>query len=99
MPSSNDSQSVPLIFDGSDQSFSFTDFLRRVAWSPDWIALITSIGHNNMEDLVPSRLYGEALRYYESLDVECQQDSKQLLDALVRRFPGTIRSGGVSWTT
>lgn len=45
--------------------------------------------------MVSSRLYGDALRYYESLDLECQQDFEQLRDALSRRFPGAIRSGGL----
>lgn len=88
-------QSSPAIFDGSDQRFSFTDFLSRVAWSSDWIALVASIGSRDMEYLIPSRLYGDALRYYESLDLECQQDFEQLHDALRRRFPGVIRNGGV----
>ncbi|KIO18314.1 hypothetical protein M407DRAFT_32022 [Tulasnella calospora MUT 4182] len=94
-PSAAGAQSPPIIFDGSDLSFSFTDFLRRVAWSPDWIALVASVAHHDMESMVPSRLYGDALRYYESLDLECQQDFEQLRDALSRRFPGAIRSGGL----
>ncbi|KAG9048549.1 hypothetical protein FS837_012618 [Tulasnella sp. UAMH 9824] len=49
-----------------------------------------------MEHLIPSRLYGEALRYYESLDPECQQDYEQVRDALTQRFPGTIRNDGIT---
>lgn len=94
VPSSN-TESYPVIFDGSDQRFSFTDFLRRVAWSSDWIALLASVGNRDMEYLIPSRLYGDALRYYENLDLECQQDFEQLQDALRRRFPGVVRSGGI----
>ncbi|KAG9030695.1 hypothetical protein FS837_003210 [Tulasnella sp. UAMH 9824] len=95
MALSSHTQSSPVIFDGSDQRFSFTDFLRRVAWSSDWIALVASVGNKEMEHLIPSRLYGDALRYYESLDLECQQDFERLQDALHRRFPGVIRSGGI----
>ncbi|KAG8916144.1 hypothetical protein FRC01_003330 [Tulasnella sp. 417] len=79
--------SHPIVFDGTDDDLSFEDFVRRLEdfWgsinpsalpSPTEIALA-----------VPSHLYGGALRYYETLDPECQHDWSQLRNVMARKFP------------
>ncbi|KIO18316.1 hypothetical protein M407DRAFT_32024 [Tulasnella calospora MUT 4182] len=84
-----------VIFDGTDRSISFLDFIRRLESSPDWIDMTAFSVSKDMEQVVPTHLYGEALRYYEALDPDCQQHWSQLRDVMARRFPGAIRSGGL----
>ncbi|KIO23669.1 hypothetical protein M407DRAFT_26871 [Tulasnella calospora MUT 4182] len=69
-----------LIFDGSDPSISFNTFLIQL--------LKESRGDVQPVDVVPARLYGNALRFFESLDILCQQNASKLLDVMGYRFPG-----------
>ncbi|KAG8902318.1 hypothetical protein FRC01_009619, partial [Tulasnella sp. 417] len=92
LPGPSTSQHV--IFDGSDMSISFLDFVQRLENSPDWIDITAFSVSKDIEHVVPTHLYGEALRYYESLDPACQLDWSQLRHLMARRFPGKIRSGG-----
>ncbi|KAG8909408.1 hypothetical protein FRC00_010203 [Tulasnella sp. 408] len=84
-----------VIFDGTDKSVSFQDFVRRLENSPDWIDVTAFSVSKDIVHVVPTHLYGEALRYYETLDSDCQQDWSQLRDIMARRFPGAMRSGGL----
>lgn len=78
-----------MIFDGSDASVAFLDLARNIKIS-------SRAKNSDWADLIPTLLYGDALRYYESLPSDCQDDWLQLRDAMVRRFPGPVLSGGVS---
>ncbi|KAG8944693.1 hypothetical protein FRC04_001592 [Tulasnella sp. 424] len=88
-----DSTREYVIFDGIDKSISFMDFVRQLESFP-YCTDAFSVSQN-MENVVPTYLYGEALRFYETLDPDCQEDWAQLRSKMVRRFPGIIRSGGL----
>lgn len=90
------SASKPAIFDGTDSSISFLDFIQVLELSPDWTGVNHSMAHNIMEDILPAHLYGPALRYYESLHPVFLDDWERLRDVMTFRFPGPLRSGGVS---
>lgn len=77
-----------MIFDGSDASVAFLDLARNIKIS-------SRAKNSDWADLIPTLLYGDALRYYESLPSDCQDDWLQLRDAMVRRFPGPVLSGGI----
>ncbi|KAG8915712.1 hypothetical protein FRC00_001084 [Tulasnella sp. 408] len=91
------SASKPAIFDGTDSSISFLDFIQVLQVSPDWTGVNPSMAHNNMEDILPAHLYGPALRYYESLHPVFLGDWERLRDVMTFRFPGPLRSGGLVW--
>ncbi|KAG8944692.1 hypothetical protein FRC04_001591, partial [Tulasnella sp. 424] len=93
LPSTSIRQQV--IFDGTNKSYSFSDFVRQLENSPDWINPTTSSLSKGIEHIIPTHLYGEALRFYETLDLDCQQDWCQLWGVMARRFPRTIRNGGL----
>ncbi|KIO18317.1 hypothetical protein M407DRAFT_32025 [Tulasnella calospora MUT 4182] len=93
LPSTSTSKHI--IFDGTDNSISFLDFVQVLENSPHWVGITAFLVFWDMEHVVPTHLYGEALRYYETLDPDCQQDWSELRDAMARRFPGSIRSGGL----
>ncbi|KAG8916141.1 hypothetical protein FRC01_003334 [Tulasnella sp. 417] len=93
LPSTSTTHHV--VFDGATESSSFLDFVRRLERSPDLVQLTSSEAAKNIEHVVPAYLYGEALRHYESLDQDCQDDWARLQDAMAGRFPGAVRSGGV----
>ncbi|KAG8924736.1 hypothetical protein FRC01_011103 [Tulasnella sp. 417] len=68
-----------LIFDGSDPSVPFDKFLTRL--------LNELQGNHEPLDLVPAHLYGNALRFFESLDTLCQQNAEKLVAVMNGRFP------------
>ncbi|KAG8955167.1 hypothetical protein FRC04_009625 [Tulasnella sp. 424] len=80
MSSDSSSQSA-VIFDGTDMSISFKAFLIQL--------LKESHGGREPTDVVPAHLYGEALRFFESLDILCQDNSSRLVSVMSRRFPGS----------
>ncbi|KAG8919506.1 hypothetical protein FRC01_001266 [Tulasnella sp. 417] len=87
--------SHPIVFDGTDDDISFEDFVRRLEefWgsiNPSALPSPTEIAY-----AIPSHLYGGALRYYESLDSECQHDWSQLRNVMARRFPGPLQKDKV----
>lgn len=84
-----------VVFDGTTELLSFQDFVQQLERSPDWVDPTTSSMSKDIEHVIPGHLYGEALRYYESLDQDCQEDWPRLRDAMARRFPGGVRSGGI----
>ncbi|KIO23679.1 hypothetical protein M407DRAFT_26882 [Tulasnella calospora MUT 4182] len=47
----------------------------------------------NKQDILPTHLYGRALRFYESLDESCHSEWNQLVAALQNRFPGAPDNG------
>ncbi|KAG8913184.1 hypothetical protein FRC01_004687, partial [Tulasnella sp. 417] len=63
------------IFDGSDPSLSFFDFIRSIDVTLD-------MAHERADDVLPTFLYGDALRFYETLDPECQHDWHKLMSAM-----------------
>ncbi|KAG8945193.1 hypothetical protein FRC00_010233, partial [Tulasnella sp. 408] len=83
-----------VVFDGANETISFSDFVSRLEGLPDPADLTTSSVSKNIEYAIPAHLYGEALRYYENLDQDCQEDWTRLRDAMASRFPGAMRSGG-----
>ncbi|KIO18315.1 glycoside hydrolase family 88 protein [Tulasnella calospora MUT 4182] len=87
-----------VVFDGANESLSFLDFVQRLEQTPDLVELdsTTSSVSKDIEYVIPTHLYGEALRYYESLDRDCQEDWTRLLDVMAGRFPGAMRSGGAN---
>ncbi|KAG8896488.1 hypothetical protein FRC00_005876, partial [Tulasnella sp. 408] len=90
----------PIIFDGADENVSFDEFVRQFEDSPDWSDFGALAGYGELEYTVPSHLYGDALRYYETLDPDCQYDWSQLLQAMTRRFPGPLKKGEIiPWST
>lgn len=96
LPTPGTSTSQCITFDGADSSVSFLDFVQQLENSPEWAGVNSLLLSWDIEHVVPTHLYGEALRHYEILDTDCQQNWPQLKDAMARRFPGGIRSGGVS---
>ncbi|KIO28534.1 hypothetical protein M407DRAFT_22275 [Tulasnella calospora MUT 4182] len=71
-----------LIFDGGDNSTSeFNRFIQDLQRS------LSDPGSEHMIDLVPTRLYGKALRAYEALPLECQQTWEDLEFAMASCFP------------
>lgn len=60
----------PIIFDGTDEDLPFDGFFQQLANSPGWINPTA----DQIRYIVPSHLYGDALRYYETLDPDCQHD-------------------------
>ncbi|KAG8919505.1 hypothetical protein FRC01_001265 [Tulasnella sp. 417] len=87
--------SPQIVFDGADSSVSFLDFVHGLENSRKWVGITALLVFWDLEHVVPTHLYGEALRYYETLDSGCQLDWAQLRDAMARRFPGAIGSGGL----
>ncbi|KAG9019785.1 hypothetical protein FRB90_007928 [Tulasnella sp. 427] len=77
-----------MTFDGSDASVAFLDLVRSTKIS-------SRANNHDWADLIPTLLYGEALRDYETLPPDCQEDWVQLRDAMIHRFPGPLRSGGI----
>ncbi|KAG9048555.1 hypothetical protein FS837_012624 [Tulasnella sp. UAMH 9824] len=61
------------------------DSFNNLQNSPGWINPTA----DEINYIVPSHLYGDALRYYETLDLDCQHDWDQLQDVMARRFPRT----------
>ncbi|KAG8915711.1 hypothetical protein FRC00_001083 [Tulasnella sp. 408] len=57
------------VFDGSDPSLSFADFIRSIDVTLD-------MAHERADDVLPTFLYGDALRFYETLDQECHHDAE-----------------------
>lgn len=90
------STSQQITFDGADSSVSFLEFVQQLEDSPEWAGAYLLMLIEDIEHIVPAHLYGEALRHYETLDASCQENWPQLEDAMAMRFPGGIRSGGVS---
>ncbi|KAG8916145.1 hypothetical protein FRC01_003331 [Tulasnella sp. 417] len=82
--------SQPIIFDGTDENLSFDDFVRQLQQSSDQIDLTSLSVPNDIHDIVIGRLYGDALRYYETLDPDCQNDWSLSRNAMARRFPGGL---------
>lgn len=74
-----------LIFDGSDPSLSFAEFIRS-------IDVVLDMAHERADDVLPTFLYGDALRFYETLDPECQHNWEKLRDAMCGRFPGEVKA-------
>ncbi|KAG8963908.1 hypothetical protein FRC05_004359 [Tulasnella sp. 425] len=64
-----------LIFDGSEPSLSFAEFIRS-------IDVVLDMAHERADDVLPTFLYGDALRFYETLDPECQHSWEKLRDAM-----------------
>ncbi|KAG9048550.1 hypothetical protein FS837_012619 [Tulasnella sp. UAMH 9824] len=91
-PSTSTRQQV--IFDGTDELLSFDTFIHQLASSENWIDTTGFAFTEHAEHIVPSFLFGAALRYYETLDSDCQDEWSLLRDAMAGRFPGGIRSGG-----
>lgn len=85
-----------VIFDGGDEGHdSFSAFLHTLKQS---LAQGKPTPHQysqEMRDLIPTRLYGRALRYYESLNDDCHAEWNKLAAALQSRFPGPPFSGEV----
>ncbi|KAG8942513.1 hypothetical protein FRC00_011781 [Tulasnella sp. 408] len=67
-----------LVFDGSDPSIPFGVFFLQLA-----NGLTGSLGPL---EVVPAHLYGDALRFYESLSIFCQQSAANLISAMEYRF-------------
>ncbi|KAG9019771.1 hypothetical protein FRB90_007914 [Tulasnella sp. 427] len=75
----------PMMFDGDDEDYQpFADLLQKLQHSIQVDSTFSDVG---LEDLIPICLYGTALRYFESLDSDCQSDASQLTVALETRFP------------
>ncbi|KAG8892719.1 hypothetical protein FRC00_011658 [Tulasnella sp. 408] len=92
LPSASTREQV--IFDGTNEQLSFDTFIHQLASSENWIDTTGFAFTEHAEDIVPSFLFGAALRYYETLDSDCQHEWSLLRDAMAGRFPGGIRSGG-----
>ncbi|KAG8938763.1 hypothetical protein FRC00_014489 [Tulasnella sp. 408] len=77
-----------LIFDGSDPSVPFGVFFLQLA-----NGLTGSLGPL---EVVPAHLYGDALRFYESLSIFCQQSAANLIPVMEYRFSDDYKAQIVS---
>lgn len=80
----------PLVFRGDDNCASFVRFMEDLRRS------LPTSNEEDMIDLVPTRLYGNALRVYEGLSAECQQSWGDLMFAMTFSFPGWVRPTSMS---
>lgn len=87
----NISFSQPIVFDGTNEGLSFDEFVQRFEKTrQEGRNLATLSTSSEIEDAVPSHLYGDALRYYETLDPDCQCDWSRLRSVMNRKFPGAL---------
>ncbi|KAG8912659.1 hypothetical protein FRC01_004963, partial [Tulasnella sp. 417] len=82
-----------LVFNGDDGCTSFIRFVEDLRSS------LPASDEESMVDLIPTRLYGTALRTYESLPVKCQQNCDDLMFAMTWSFPGWVRGTFASTTS
>ncbi|KAG9049976.1 hypothetical protein FS837_008326 [Tulasnella sp. UAMH 9824] len=72
--------SPALIFDGSNPSIPFDVF---------FVQLLNELkGDVAPAEVVPAHLYGDALRFFESLDIFCQENAANLIAVMNYRFQG-----------